>query len=80
MQAREDDGVLAAVRRIPLEAFGEGDLTVFDEVLAPDFVDHSFPPGAPQNAAGLRDIVSRLRTAMPDLKVTLDIELVTGHS
>ena len=78
MQSREDDGVLAAVRRIPLEAFGKGDLTVFDEVLAPDFVDHSFPPGAPQNAAGLRDIVNRLRTAMPDLKVTLDIELRDG--
>ena len=75
MSPRESDGVLAAVRRIPLEVFGKGDVSVLDEVLAPDFVDHSFPPGMPQNKDGVRDVVRRVRTAMPDLEMTIDIEL-----
>lgn len=78
MSPRENDSVLSAVRRIPLEAFTKGDTTVFDEVLAPDFVDHSFPPGMPQNAEGLRWVVGSLRAAMPDLEMTLDIELKDG--
>lgn len=78
MSRHDDDSILRAVRRIPLEAFGRGDLTVLDEVLAPDFVDHSFPPGAPQNADGLRSAVGNVRAAMPDLEVTLDIELRDG--
>jgi predicted ester cyclase len=76
--AREADGVLASVRRIPLEVFGIGDLDALDEVLAPDYVDHSFPPGVAPNAASVRNIVTQLRAAMPDLQVTLDIELRDG--
>lgn len=78
MSPREADGVLAAVRRLPFEAFGRGDLTVLDEVLAPDFVDHSFAPGMPQHADGVREVIGRLRRAMPDLEITLDIELRDG--
>ena len=78
MSLRENDSVLEAVRRIPLEAFGRGDLTVFDEVLAPDFVDHSFPSEMPQNGDGLRWVVGKIRSAMPDLEMTLDIELRDG--
>lgn len=78
MSPRERDGVLAAVRRIPLEVFGTGDLAALDDVLAPDFVDHSFAPGMPQNKEGLRYVVRRVRSAMPDLQVTVDIELRDG--
>src|ERR1700681_3611458 len=75
MLQSERDAVLAAVRRIPLEVFAKGDVGVLDEVLAPDFVDHSFPPGMPQNAAGLREVASRMRAGMPDVEITVDIEL-----
>lgn len=75
MSPREADGVLVAARRIPLELFSNGDLDVLDEVLAPDFVDHSFAPGMPQDKEGLRFVVGSVRTAMPDLQMTLDIEL-----
>lgn len=78
MSLRDDDSVLKAVRRIPLEAFGRGDVAVFDDVLAPDFRDHSFPADMPQNGDGLRWVVDRIRTAMPDLEMTLDIELRDG--
>ena len=78
MSPRDQDGVLAAVRRIPLEAFSKGDLTVLDEVLAPDFVDHSFAPGMPQDKEGVRYVVGRLRTGMPDVRMTVDIELRDG--
>ena len=75
MSPRDHDGVLAAVRRIPLEAFSKGDLMVLDDVLAPDFEDHSFPPGMPPNKDGVRDVVRLVRTSMPDVEMTVDIEL-----
>lgn len=75
MSPREADGVLAAVRRIPMELVSQGNLTVLDEVLSPDFVDHSFAPGMPQDKDGLQYVVGRLRTAMPDVQMTIDIEL-----
>jgi predicted ester cyclase len=78
MPQPERDAVLTAVRRIPLEVFAQGRLDVLDEVLAPDYVDHSFPPGMPQGAAGIREVVSQVRAGMPDLEVTVDIELKDG--
>lgn len=75
MSPRESDGVLAAVRRIPLDVFGKGDVSVLDEVLTPDYVDHSLPPGAPANKEGVRDVVRRVRAMLPDLEMTIDIEL-----
>ncbi len=64
-----------------MEAFTTGDLDVYDEVIAPDFVDHD-----PQNpfAAALRgpqlmrSAATLYRTAFPDLVVTVEDQYEDG--
>ncbi|HTI32190.1 MAG TPA: nuclear transport factor 2 family protein [Miltoncostaea sp.] len=58
-----------AVFRRYLQAFSAGDLDAFDELVAPDYVNHSpsIPDPAP-GPAGLRPIVRQLRALAPDLR------------
>ena len=64
-----------AARRIPLEAFNNGNPAVFDEVVAADLVDHSPPPGLPAGREGYKMFVGILRSAFPDFTYTLDLEI-----
>jgi predicted ester cyclase len=45
----------------------EGELALADDLVSEDFVNHDAPPGAPGGPVGLRQIVTMLRTAFPDL-------------
>lgn len=58
-------------RRLIEQAFNRGCLGVLDEVLTPDFADHSscFQRGG---ADALRERIVLLRLAMPDLHVCVD--------
>jgi predicted SnoaL-like aldol condensation-catalyzing enzyme len=58
-------------RRLIEEAFNGGCLAVLDEVLTPDFADHS-PCQQRGGADALRERISLLRLAMPDLRVSVD--------
>jgi predicted ester cyclase len=59
---------LAAMCRIPLEAFEHGNLEVIDEVVSPDYVENvPLPPGSPTGIAGLKGFITGLRSAFPDL-------------
>jgi predicted ester cyclase len=52
-----------------------GDLTAAEAMVTPNFVDHvphAFPVQPTTGAAALTWLVSRLRTAFPDLSVTVD--------
>jgi predicted ester cyclase len=67
------------LRRIPLEAFGEGKVEVVNEVLAADFIEHgSMPPGVPQGRDGLKALINGLRAAFPDLRFTVIHEVAEG--
>jgi steroid delta-isomerase-like uncharacterized protein len=44
-----------------------GELSLADELVSDDFLNHDAPPDAPRGPAGLRFIVTMLRTAFPDL-------------
>src|SRR5258708_9147472 len=69
----------AIAARIPLEAFNQGKLEVIDELIADDNVDHAeLPPGMPPGKEGLKLLVTSLRSAFPDLKVTLQMEIAEG--
>jgi steroid delta-isomerase-like uncharacterized protein len=69
----------AIAARIPLEAFNEGKLEVIDELIADDSVDHAeLPPGMPHGKEGLKLLVTALRSAFPDLKITLKMEIAEG--
>jgi len=56
-----------SVRRTFEGLFSRGDLSLADEVVSPDFVNHDAPPGTPAGPEGMRRIVMTLRTAFPDL-------------
>lgn len=65
----------ALSRRLYEEVFGRGNLSAADEILAEDSLSHG--PGAPPatGPAGIKTQAERLRTAMPDLCVTLNDQL-----
>jgi predicted SnoaL-like aldol condensation-catalyzing enzyme len=52
-----------------LEGFGQGDMSVLDEVVAEDFIEHQ--QGLPQGREGLKDVIRDLRRAFPDLSYTV---------
>ena len=57
----------AIPRRLIEEGFNQGNLDVFDELVAPDFVNHSAPPGVPPTREGWKQIMTIFRTAFPDI-------------
>ena len=70
----------AAVQAI----FNDKDLSRVEEFFAPDFVDHSAPPGAPQGPTGQRAKVEAFIAAFPDLQINYlhsvaEGDLVAGH-
>lgn len=60
------------VRRVNEQAFSaDGDLSVIDEFVAPDLVDHTAPPHLQHGNQSLKQLAQIWRTAFPDLKVTV---------
>ncbi|MBV9710092.1 MAG: ester cyclase, partial [Ktedonobacteraceae bacterium] len=54
-----------------LELYATGDLSIADEILAPDFVDHTHPDRAPGPQV-VKDEVAAFRTAFPDAYSTVE--------
>ena len=62
----------ALIRRL-IEAFwNEGNAAVFDEVFAPDYVDHDPAPGQTPDREGFRQLAAAMRAALPDMHSTID--------
>lgn len=76
MSTTED--IKALGRRIPLEAFNQGNKAVFDEVVAADADDHLPPPGLPPGREGYKQFVTMLRAAFPDIHYTVNVEVAEG--
>jgi predicted ester cyclase len=73
----------AKLRRIYQECFNQGNLATADELVAPDSRDisPSIPPGIPTTGPeGLKSIVSQLRSAFPDLQITIDEMVAEGDT
>lgn len=69
----------AMMARIIDEAFNQGDVEVFDELISDDFVEHeALPPGVPQGKAAPREMITVMRAAFPDLHVTVEDMLQDG--
>jgi predicted ester cyclase len=64
--------------RIPLEVLNEGKFELLDELLAPEFVDHDPQQGVPPTREGLKQTLTALKTAFPDLRYTIDDAIVCG--
>jgi predicted ester cyclase len=65
----------AHFRRTYEEVLNQGDLSVVDELISVDFINHAAPPGRDRGPESLRWLASMLRTAFPDLHFTIE-ELV----
>lgn len=67
------------VRRVDTEAFSaSGDLSVLDEFVAADVVNHTAPLNMQHGRENLRQLAQLWRAAFPDLQVTVDDVLADG--
>ena len=71
------EGNRSKTRRLYEEAFGEGDFSVIDEVIAEGFIDHL---GQRRGPEGFKRSVASLRRTFPDLHVSVEEQKVEGAS
>ena len=64
-------------RRIVEEIVNRGDMATFDELVHPDYRDHIEPPGD-FGRDGYRELILQTRTALPDLRMTIEDEIAEG--
>jgi predicted ester cyclase len=70
----------ATVRRWSEELWGQGNLGVADEIIAPEYVRHD--PGDPFAARGPDDvkrIVSMMRSMLPDFRIEVEAVVAEGN-
>ena len=65
----------ALFRRTYEELLNTGDLSVADELVSAEFVNHEAPPGRDRGPESMRGLATMLRTAFPDLHFEIE-ELV----
>src|SRR4030067_2191008 len=66
------DKNIELVKRFFEEVWNKGNLSLVDEVLAPDYEDYNRPPGTPRGLKGYKANVNMIRSAFPDIRFTLD--------
>jgi len=72
-----EENNMALVRRF-LEARAKGDLDVMDEVMAPDFVDHTLAPGQQPDREGYKRQVARSVNAFSDVRFVIEEQVAAG--
>jgi predicted ester cyclase len=75
MSAEENKVV---VRRLIEEVYNRGNLDITDELLAPDYVDHTWPPGEYAGREGLKRSVAKQRAASSDLHINIEEQIAEG--
>ena len=60
------------VRRVFDELANQGDFDAVEEIYTADYLDHAPLPGGPAGVDGVAYSIGGLRTAMPDLHVTVE--------
>lgn len=68
----------AVVRRNTEEVQGKGDFTLFDELFADDFVDHTPQPNMVPDKEGVRGLYRALREAFPDFHAVIHWQAAEG--
>jgi predicted ester cyclase len=71
------DATMKAVRAF-YDFWNTGEEALLHEAIAPNFTDHTLPPGRPQGPQGPAFASRRFRAAVPDLKVTVEKMIVAG--
>ncbi len=65
----------ATVRYLLENALNSKRLSAVDEVLSPNFVDHTNPPGWTEGPQGLKEIFAVFHAAFPDFHYTTEFEV-----
>ena len=66
-------------RRFVEEVFNRGNLSLTDEFLAPNFIEHEeLPPGIPNDREGVKQLTTMLRSAFPDFKAKIEDIIAEG--
>ena len=68
----------ALARRQLEEVFNKHNPDAVDEFFAPDYVNHTAPPGMPNDREGVKAIAAMYLGAFPDLKVTTELQVAEG--
>ncbi len=66
------------IRRMFAVAFNQGMFAVVDELVAPNGITHSVAWGMPNNREGIKQLITLLRSAFPDLHCTVEDEISVG--
>ena len=73
------DSIKERARAFIEEAWSKGNLAIVDEMLAPEYVNHSpLESGQPAGREGYKRAIVTLRTGFPDLTATVEEVLVEG--
>ncbi len=75
--AFERQANMAVVERYFEELWNQGDLDVIDEIIAEDFVSHSFPTGEGRDA--MREMVTGFRENFPGVTIIVDQVIFEGN-
>jgi steroid delta-isomerase-like uncharacterized protein len=63
----------ALVRQLIEEVFNRGNMSLIDELLAPDFLEREeMPPGMPRDREGVRLATTILHNAFPNFKASIN--------
>ena len=68
----------AVVRQLIEEVMNRGNISLVDEIMPPDFVDHEGAPGLPPTREGFKQSVPMLRSGIPDFNATIDDVVAEG--
>jgi predicted ester cyclase len=71
------EATMKAVRAF-YDFWNTGDEALLNEAIAPNFIDHTLPPGRPQGPEGPAFASRQFRAAVPDLKLTVEKMIVAG--
>ena len=69
---------IEAIVRSFYEPFNTGDTSVYETILAEDWVDTPLGPGQRPGRAGFPPVIDQFRSIFPDLQVTVEDVLVAG--
>ena len=69
----------ALVRRLTEEGFNQGNMAAYDEIYAPDYVDHTpYVAGQAPGLEGAKEAYRAYRTAFPDGRLTIEDLIAEG--
>lgn len=68
----------ARLRRLDDEVFNKGNLSIVDELVAENFINHDPFPGEPPGREGFKQVATMLRAAFSDLHLTHEEMIAEG--